>query len=132
MSAALLYAGLKYLHVGCVVLSGAGFLLRGAWMVTDNPLLRHPLTRRLPHVVDTLLLASAIALAVMLRQYPFAAPWVTAKVLGLLAYIVLGVIALRRGPNLAVRGVALAGAVLTYAWIVSVALTKNPYGYFAG
>ena len=44
----------------------------------------------------------------------------------------LGVIALRRGPNLAVRGVALAGAVLTYAWIISVALTKNPYGYFAG
>jgi uncharacterized membrane protein SirB2 len=132
MSAALLYASLKYLHVGCVVLSGAGFLLRGAWMVTGNPLLRHPLTRRLPHVVDTLLLASAIALAVMLRQYPFAAPWVTAKVLGLLAYIVLGVIALRRGPSLAVRGVALAGAVLTYAWIISVALTKNPYGYFAG
>ena len=55
----------------------------------------------------------------------------TAKVLGLLAYIVLGIIALRRGPSLAVRSVALLGAVLTYAWIISVALTRNPYGYFA-
>lgn len=126
-----LYAALKYLHVVCVVLSGAGFLLRGVWMLTGNPLLRHPLTRRLPHVIDTLLLASAIALAVLLQQYPFVAPWVTAKVLGLLAYIVLGVIALRRGPSLAVRSLALAGAVLTFAWIVSVALTKNPCGYFA-
>lgn len=126
-----LYAAFKYLHVACVVLSGAGFLLRGGWMLTGNRLLRHPLTRRLPHVIDTLLLASAIALAVLLRQYPFVAPWVTAKVLGLLAYIVLGVIALRRGPSLAVRSVALAGALLTFAWIVSVALTKNPYGYFA-
>jgi uncharacterized membrane protein SirB2 len=127
-----LYAAFKYLHVACVVLSGAGFLLRGGWMLAGNPLLRHPLTRRLPHAIDTLLLVSAIALAVMLRQYPFVAPWVTAKVLGLLAYIVLGVVALRRGPSLVVRGAALTGAVLTYAWIISVALTKNPYGYFAG
>jgi uncharacterized membrane protein SirB2 len=31
------YLFLKYLHIGCVVLSGAGFLLRGLWMLADSP-----------------------------------------------------------------------------------------------
>jgi uncharacterized membrane protein SirB2 len=126
-----LYAVAWQLHVACVVLSGAGFLLRGAWMLTGDPRLRHPITRRLPHVIDTLLLLSAIVLAVTLHQYPFAAPWVTAKVLGLIAYIVLGAIALRHGPTLRARGSALVAALLVYAWIVSVAITKNPWGFLA-
>lgn len=126
-----LYAAAWHAHVACVVLSGAGFLLRGAWMLRGDPRLRHPLTRRLPHVIDTLLLLSAIVLAGTLHQYPFAAPWVTAKVLGLIVYIVLGAIALRRGRTLRARRSALAAALLAYAWIVSVALTRNPWGFLA-
>ena len=125
------YLALKHLHITCVVLSGAGFLLRGVWMLTSSPRLQHALTRRLPHVIDTLLLMSAIVLAATLHQYPFVAPWVTAKVLGLIAYIVLGAIALKRGPTLRVRSAALLTALLTYAWIVSVAITKNAWGFLA-
>jgi uncharacterized membrane protein SirB2 len=124
-----LYGIVKHLHVTCVALSGAGFLLRGLWMLTGDPRLQHRITRWLPHVVDTLLLLSAVMLAVMLRQYPFAHSWVTAKVLGLIGYIVLGAIALRRGPTRGVRFGALLAALVAYAWIVSVAITKNPWGF---
>lgn len=81
-----MYFAIKNLHVTCVVLSATGFLLRGLWMITGSPLLQHRLTRVFPHIVDSLLLLSAIALAVMIQQYPFSAGWVTAKVFGLLAH----------------------------------------------
>ena len=121
-----MYFAIKNLHVTCVVLSATGFLLRGLWMVTGSPLLRHKLTRVLPHIIDSLLLLSAIALAVMIQQYPFSAGWVTAKVFGLLAYILLGMMALKRGRTLAMRQRYFGLALLTYAYIVSVALTRNP------
>lgn len=126
-----MYLAIKHLHVTCVVLSILGFLLRGSWMLRGSGLLRHRLTRILPHLIDTTLLASAIWLAVAIKQYPFVAPWITAKVLGLLAYIVLGAIALRRGRTLRIRLAALLAAVVVYLWIVSVALSKNAAGFFA-
>lgn len=124
-----MYYLIKNLHVTCVVLSAAGFLLRGTWMLTGNALLQHRLTRLLPHLVDSTLLLSAITLAVMIGQYPFSAGWVTAKVIGLLAYILLGTVALKRGRTLGVRVAAFVAALLVYAWIVSVALTKNLAGF---
>ncbi len=126
-----MYFAIKHLHVTCVVLSATGFLLRGLWMITGSPLLRHRLTRVLPHVVDSLLLLSAITLAVMIQQYPFAADWVTAKVAGLLAYILLGTVALKRGPTVGIRVTAFVAALMVYGWIVSVALTKNLAGFLA-
>ncbi len=125
------YWEIKHLHVLCVVLSGTGFVLQGILMMLRSPWLDHRVTRRLPHVIDTVLLASAIALATLSAQYPFASPWVTAKVLGLFVYIPLGAIALRRGRTLRIRMVAFFAAVASFAWIVSVALTRNPAGYFA-
>ncbi|CAM5375095.1 MULTISPECIES: SirB2 family protein [unclassified Thauera] len=126
-----MYYAIKHLHVVCVVLSAAGFLLRGMWMLTGNPMLSHRLTRVLPHIIDSLLLLSAITLAVMIAQYPFAADWVTAKVGGLVAYVLLGTLALKRGPTKPVRAGAFAAALFVYVWIVSVAFTKNPAGFLA-
>lgn len=126
-----MYLAIKHLHVTCVILSLCGFLLRGAWMIRGSALLQHRLARVLPHIVDTVLLLSALWLAVEIRQYPFVAPWVTAKVLGLLGYIVLGTIALKRGRSFGARVSALVAAVVVYLWIVSVALSKNAAGFLA-
>lgn len=120
------YLILKHLHVTCVVLSGLGFCLRGWWMLRESPLRQHRLTRILPHIVDTLLLGSALTMAWMSGQYPFVQGWLTAKLCGLLAYIVLGAVALRRGRTREVRIRAFVLALLTYAYIVGVALTRNP------
>lgn len=124
------YLVLKYLHVSCVVLSGLGFCLRGGWMLCESPMLQHPLVRRLPHVVDSVLLGSALLMAWMSAQYPFAESWLTAKFFGLLAYIVLGAVALKRGRTKAVRAAFFGLALLAYAYIVSTALTRNPLLWF--
>ncbi|MGA7478803.1 MAG: SirB2 family protein [Azonexus sp.] len=120
------YLALKHLHVTCVVLSGLGFALRGWWMLNDSPLLRARLTRVVPHVVDTLLLGSALLMAWQSSQYPFAQGWLTAKFFGLLAYILCGTMALKRARTKGRRVVFLVLALLAYAYIVGVALTRNP------
>ena len=126
-----MYLALKHFHITCVVLSGAGFALRGAWALAGSPLARARLTRVLPHVVDSCLLLSAIALAWMAGQSPFVQGWLTAKVAGLLAYIGLGMLALKPGRAMAVRAGAFVAALATFSWIVSVALSKNPAGWLA-
>jgi len=120
------YVLAKNLHLACVVLSLGGFAARGALMLAGSPLLGTRFVRIAPHVVDTLLLASALWLAWMMQQYPFVHGWLTAKVLGLLAYIVLGSVALRRGRTRAVRAAAFAGALLAAGYVVAVALARDP------
>jgi uncharacterized membrane protein SirB2 len=119
------YKLLLYLHLASVALSGAGFVLRGVWMMQGSPLLARRWVRVLPHVVDTVLLASAIALALLTGQYPLAQGWLTAKVLGLIAYIALGTIALKRGRTPRIRVRAFWGALLVFGYIVAVAMTKS-------
>ncbi len=120
------YLALKHLHVSAVVLSGALFLLRGWWMLADPARLQQRWVRTVPHLVDTVLLASAIAMAVWSGQYPFERAWLTAKVLALAIYILLGTIALKRGRTLPIRLAALVAALLSFCYIVGVALTRDP------
>lgn len=120
------YIALKHLHVSFVALSGLLFLVRGIWMLRASPNLEQRWARIVPHIVDTLLLASAIGLAVVSHQYPGQMPWLTAKVAGLVAYIVLGTIALKRGRTQGLRTAAFVGALACFAYIVAVAVTKNP------
>ena len=120
------YLALKHLHVTCVVLSGLGFALRGWWMLNDSPWLKARLAKVVPHVVDTVLLGSALVMAWQSAQYPFVQGWLTAKFFGLLAYIVCGTMALKRARTKGRRVLFLVLALLAYAYIVSVALTRNP------
>mgnify|MGYP006332443795 FL=1 len=120
------YLVLKYLHVACVVLSGLGFSLRGWWMLNDSPQLKTPLARVVPHVIDSVLLGSALLMAWQSSQYPFAQGWLTAKFFGLLACLLCGARALMRARAKGRRGAFLVLALLAYAYIVGVALTRNP------
>lgn len=125
------YLTLKSLHVGCVAVSYALFLLRGIWMMRRPERLRLRWVRTLPHVVDTALLGSAVAMALMIRQYPFVAGWLTAKLLALLLYIVLGSIALKRGRTRNQRIAAWFAAQAVFFYIVAVALTRSPLPWTA-
>jgi uncharacterized membrane protein SirB2 len=120
------YTFVKYLHVSCAALSYAGFFARGVLMIRAAPLLQARWVRIVPHVVDTVLLATAIALAVMSRQYPFIEPWLTAKVVALVIYIGVGVVALRRGTTKRGRVTAWIIAQLVFIYMVAVAATRSP------
>lgn len=126
----MLYLLLKHLHVSCVALSGLGFMLRGGLMLVDSPLRQRRFFRIAPHVVDSLLLSSALALTVVVGQYPFVNGWLTAKLLGLLLYIVLGSVALKYGRSLTMRAICLVLALIVFGYIVSVALRHHPAGFF--
>ena len=119
------YIAIKHLHITFVVLSGSLFLLRGIWMLRDSPMLAQRWVNVAPHIVDTLLLTSALIMVFWSGQYPFVQAWLTAKVLALIAYIVLGTIALKRGKTKGVRTFALLTALATFAYILAVALTRQ-------
>lgn len=120
------YLAIKHLHMLCAGISISLFTVRGIWMLADSPMLTRRWVRIAPHVNDTLLLTAAITLAVWSHQYPFDMPWLTAKVLALLAYIGLGTVALKRGRSKPIRAGAFVLALLTFAYIVAVALTRSP------
>ena len=123
------YAVVKLIHQSAVALSITGFFVRGAASLAGARWTSERAARTLPHVVDTVLLLSAVALAWMLRLAPGDAPWLVAKIVGLLVYIGLGIVALRPGRPRALRAAAWLGALLVVAWIVSVAMAKSPLGF---
>ena len=125
------YLLLRNVHIGCAVLTIALFVLRGALMLAESPRLHGPLLRYLPHVVDTVLLTSALMLTTVIHQYPFSTGWVTMKVVLLVAYIVLGSIALKRGRTKSIRVAALVAALATIGFLVTVARAHHPLGVFA-
>ncbi len=124
------YFTVKLVHQAAVVLSLSGFFIRGLASLGGAQWVASRAAKTLPHIVDTVLLLSALWLAWMLRATPGNAPWLLAKIVGLFIYVGLGVVALRPGRPLAVRATAWLAALLTVGWIVSVALSKNPLGFF--
>lgn len=119
------YLLLKSMHVGAVILSGTLFYIRGRWMLRGSPRLQQTWVRVVPHLIDTVLLLSAIALTLRIHQYPLTSNWLTAKVLGLLLYIGLGMVALKRGRSRQVRRLAWLAAMAVFLYIVAVALTHH-------
>ncbi len=125
------YVSIKLLHQSAVALSGLGFVVRGIASFRGAQWTQSRLAKTLPHMVDTVLLASAVALAAMLHLNPLHTPWLLSKLLGLLLYIGLGIVAMRPRFGLKMRGIAWALALAVLSWIISVAVLKNPWGIFA-
>jgi uncharacterized membrane protein SirB2 len=125
------YATIKLLHQSAVTLSGLGFFARGIGSLSGASWTQSRLAKRLPHMVDTVLLLSAVTLAAMLRLNPAHAPWLMAKILGLLLYIGLGMVALRPRFEWKTRTTAWILALVVLGWIASVAVLKNPWGFIS-
>ena len=88
-----------------------------------------PVVRRCSQVIDTALLVAALLLLVTLQLNPFAVPWLLAKLVLLVAYIVCGILALRRAPTLAGKGLAFAAALLCFVMMLMIATTHDPLGF---
>ena len=119
---------LRALHMIFAGVSIAGFVLRWIWMLTNSRLLTTRATKILPHIVDTLLLASAIALVAIIG-FSANAAWLGAKIAGLVVYVVLGTFALKRGRTKGARAVYGVLAIVVFAFIASVARTHDPLGF---
>ncbi|WP_414830517.1 SirB2 family protein [Alteromonas sp. H39] len=121
-----MYMMAKHLHLTAVALSILLFILRFIWVQMDPAALQRKWLKIVPHVVDTILLASAVWLCVLLSQYPFAQTWLTFKLIGVIAYIVLGLVALKKAKTVPVRWITFLLALGVLAATAKVAVTKQP------
>lgn len=125
------YLALRHIHIACAILTITLFVFRGGLMIADSALLQSPVMKILPHVIDTVLLTAALMLTTVIHQYPFSTGWLTMKVVLLVAYIVLGSVAIKRGRTKGIRVAAFVAALLVLGFLVSVARAHNPLGVFA-
>lgn len=123
------YIGLKHLHMTLVAISGLFFIVRGVWLLQGSLTLQAKWVRISPHVIDTFLLLSGIAMLVVSQAFP---PFVHAKLALLLVYIGLGVMAFRKAKGRARQVGFLLAAVLVFLFMISIAITKQPLGILAG
>ena len=126
-----MYLTLKTLHLIFAVITISGFLLRGYWMIVESDRLELKTTRIAPHVIDTLFLATGIAMLFLVSMNPFTQPWLVAKFVGLVVYVVLGTIAIKRGRTRTHRVLAFVGAVATFAYIVGVGFNRSALSWIA-
>ena len=113
------------IHLLTVVLSLAGFIFRGILMLNGSPMLKKKWLKIAPHVNDTILLVSAILLVRQTGLYPLEQPWLMAKIIGLLVYIGLGMMAFRFGKTRKQKLLAWMGAIAVFAYICGLAITKS-------
>jgi len=122
------YTFYKHLHTSFAALSIIFFVVRAYWSVMEAGCLRNRFVRIAPHVIDTLFLLSGLAMAFTIG---FNHPWLIAKIIGLIAYIYVGIYAIRKGPTRMSRLWAAILAILIYIYIVGIALNKSVLSFFA-
>lgn len=121
------YVILKHLHMTAAGLSILFFVIRAYWSVSGSALLQTRLIKTLPHVIDTVLLLAGIMLAAMIGPEQ---PWILAKIVALIAYILVGTVAIKRGKTARSRAIAAIIAILIFIYIVGVALNKTPLAWW--
>lgn len=121
------YLVLRHIHIAAAAITIALFTLRGLLALAGVDWRRWRPLRWLPHLNDTVLLVAAVSLAAISAQYPFQQPWLTAKVLALLAYIGFGKLALRPDLSRPRRAVWFGLALLCVGYIVAVARSRSPF-----
>lgn len=125
------YPQIKAVHIAAVTASGLLFLVRGAAVQLGASWAMAAPLRYLSYTMDTVLLTAALMLATILHQFPFVQGWLTAKVLLLVCYVVLGSLALKRGRTQGVRTSCWIAALLVYLFMVSIARAHHPLGIIA-
>lgn len=125
------YNFVKHMHMGMAYLSITLFIFRSILSVRESALLQHKLLKILPHVIDTFLLLFAGHLMMTIQQYPFVDGWLTAKLIALIAYILVGTIAIKRGKTATIRLWASIGSVAIFAYIFGVAKSHSVMSWLA-
>ncbi len=116
----------RLIHVAAAVVSIAGFIVRGGWMLAGSPRLNRRWVRIAPHVVDSVLFGAGVWLMVATARYPDAHPWLAIKLAAVVVYILLGMVALRFGRTRGMRVTAGVAAIAVFAYVAAVALTRSP------
>ncbi len=120
-----MYIILKHLHLSCIALSITLFVTRFYWRKQNVSMLQKKWVKILPHSIDTILLGSAIGMAIIASINPFEQHWLAAKILALLAYIVAGTFAIKRAQSANAQNISFVLALACFAYILMVAISKQ-------
>ncbi|MFA5825136.1 MAG: SirB2 family protein [Gallionellaceae bacterium] len=120
------YTSIKILHLASVLISYSLFFMRGLWVLRASHVMQQRWVKIAPHIIDSVLLGSAITLAALLGISPFTAPWLAAKIIALLPYIVLGSIALKRGKTRQTKLACWLAAQAVFCYIALTAWAHDP------
>ena len=126
-----IFLALKFLHIGCVLFSFCGFLLRAYLLLFRPKMMGRAWVKYPPHIVESLLILSALSMLPLLGQYPFVDDWLTVKLLAMLLYIVMGAYALHGEKRMVVRVTAIFSALTVFIYIVGVAVHQSAYSWLA-
>lgn len=118
------------IHVATVILSLSGFVFRGVLRFSGSDLINRKWLKIAPHIVDTVLIVSAITLLLQASLNPLNTPWLLAKIVALIIYIGLGLIAFRFASSRSVALWSWGMAIMVFCYILAVAVTKNPFIIF--
>jgi uncharacterized membrane protein SirB2 len=120
-----MYFPLKHLHLTCITLSIVFFVTRFYWRKQNSGMLQKKWIKILPHTIDTVLLGSAIGMAIIASINPFEQHWLAAKILALLAYILAGSFAIKRAQSAHAQNLSFVLALACFAYILMVAISKQ-------
>lgn len=119
---------LKYLHILLVALVFISFTGRVMLAELNPKLLQKKWLKLSPHVIDSFLLLSGIALLIQGRWLDANYAWLIVKGLILIAYINLGMLSLRKVGRQ--RLLAASGAIACLILIVEIAVNKKIFAFF--
>ena len=122
------YPQIKLIHVAAVVASGSLFLMRGLSVQAGRPWAMAAPVRFSSYCIDTVLLAAAVMLLVIVPAAAFANGWLAAKLALLVVYVGLGTVALKRGRTRRTRLTCFVAALAVYGSMLAIAWTHHPLG----
>ena len=125
------YSEIRAVHIAAVLASVSLFALRGIGLFSGASWPKATPVKLLSYTIDTVLLTAALMLTTIVQQYPFIDAWLTVKVVLLVVYIAMGILAFRGPFSERTRMMFWAGALLVFGYIFFVARTHDPFGIFA-
>lgn len=123
-----MYAGLLLLHKFAVLTSIAIFFARGLGVIYNREWVQRKPVKIIPHVVDTLLITSAIGI-VLITPFAFSDPWVLVKLIGVIVYIVLSVVVFKIAKARTQRAVFWILNLAVLFFLVVVAVEKQVWPF---
>lgn len=124
-----MYAAFKHLHMVAIALSVLLFVFRYGLVMANSSLLEKKFVKVTPHVVDTIMLLTGIALIFITGFMPFteSGSWLTQKLSCVLAYFALGYFTLKHGKNKVFKTFAFLGSLGWLMAAAKIAMTKTSF-----
>ncbi len=119
---------IKILHLTFILLSISSFVARVFIAEKQPAMLEQKWLKIGPHILNSLLLLTGFTLVFQGSWLSGEYGWIVAKLIALVAYVGLGIVAIKsEGP---LRWKAFAGALACFVYIALVAVSKHAFIFF--